>query len=227
MKPATSIGKGKFEASKSDIEKLLTELGLLEDRTYLQSYPLYMPATVRSMKYGVMWRHCIDHKLYDFRLVDHSLIQLTADPDASYSFLEAPLAAMTFEEFAHSTFGVDWRELEHDLREAYEEYLSSSVDDKPATPVRYDYSEPTYREGVHPAGHLHFGLDNQIRICTRRSMSPISFVLFVIRQFYPRQWELLLTKPAWKHLYREIRDSAVEVAPAFFKGNDLHELHLN
>lgn len=224
-KGTVTPGQGKFEAHKASIAKLLAQLGLLEDRSGLRAYPSDLPSRARRMGYVDMWKYCLDEKLYDFRLIDHSLIQLSINPP-SFSFLEAPYSVMTFEEFAVSIVGGDWEIVEEELREEYEFYLSSSVDIKPTTPVRYDYSEDAYREGVHPAAHLHFGIENQVRVCTRRQMSCVSFVLFIVRQFYPRQWEALLVSDAWKDIFREVREHAIPVADKYFTGNDLSELHL-
>jgi hypothetical protein len=74
------------------------------------------------------------------------------------------------------------KELEPELRKDYELYLGSDLAERSVTPLRYDYEPERYRCGVHPAAHVHFGLANEIRLCSKRIMNPVSFTLFVIRR---------------------------------------------
>jgi hypothetical protein len=58
------------------------------------------------------------------------------------------------------------------------------------TPIRYDFdsNEAMYTEGIHPHSHVHFGLNNEIRVGTTRVWTPLTFVLFIIRQCFRNEW---------------------------------------
>ena len=49
------------------------------------------------------------------------------------------------------------------------------------------------KEGQHPAAHIHLGVDSPIRLSCKYKLKPMSFILFVLRQFYPDEWTRLLT----------------------------------
>lgn len=220
------MNKGKFEAAKNGLESVLDQLDLLEERHSSPHYPHDMPSIVRPLPYKDMWQLSKMNMWYDYRLTDQSLLQFKREPTLSYVFLESPLIALTFEEFAFREYGQDWDVFAHEIRDEYELYLSSSIEERPATPVRYDYDTSLYREGVHPAGHLHIGIGNQIRLCSPRIMNPTSFCLFIVRQFYPSHWEKLLRIKEREHIFREVRDNLDAVPDKFFKGLDRNELIL-
>ena len=71
-----------------------------------------------------------------------------------------------------------------EFRADYEQYVTSVESKRIVTPIRYDYSAAAYREGVHPASHVHFGFANEIRVGTRRVMNPVAFILPHVPQIW-------------------------------------------
>jgi hypothetical protein len=222
-----TVTAAKFAASVNQAFGLLTKLGVMGSRSFDARYPAGMPASLRALSYRAAWEKCAELGWYDFRLVDASLLQFHREENhLSYSFLEAPLTALAFEDFAAESVGEEWSVLEEELRSDYELYLSSDLAERSVTPVRYDYEPDLYRSGLHPAGHFHFGVNNHIRVCAAKILTPLSFVLFILRQFYPQKWEILLADEKSKRLFREVRSSLDAVSVVFFRESDFHELHL-
>jgi hypothetical protein len=93
---------------------------------------------------------------------------------------------MTFDEYASERMDENWQmlpaevrqSLELDLRGGYELYLQSDLAERHTTPLRYDYEPALYRVGIHPAGHIHFGLNNEIRLMYQKDFKP--FVIYVV-----------------------------------------------
>jgi hypothetical protein len=230
------IGEGKFRASIAQAFGLLDDSGILEARALSPAYPNDIAAILRRKAYGEMWQACLDGEWYDCRLIDASLLQFRRwDQKLSYSYLESPYEAMTFDEYASERIDENWQtlpaevrqSLELDLRAGYELYLQSDLAERPTTPLRYDYEPGLYRVGVHPAGHIHFGLNNEIRVCTRRIFSPLSFTLFVMRQYYPNNWGSLLQRRQNDPIFREVRENLATVPGEFMQPLDRCEHQLD
>lgn len=221
------IAAGDFAAKRNECKGVLKRLDLLSDWIKSPVLPSGMPAIMRSMNYREQWEFCDQNKIFDAKLIDGSLLQFRLFPDkVSYSFLEAPYRFPNFEDFAYERVGEDWVELEEILREEFEVAASSAIIERPATPFRYDYEPALYKEGRHPAGHFHFGYENQIRVASRRLLTPLSFVIFVVRQAHPDKWDAMKSWPDFSVLCRQVREAVPEIEKKYFKGFDLKEIYL-
>ncbi|MDV4181112.1 DUF2290 domain-containing protein [Rhizobium brockwellii] len=222
-----TISLGKFKASCNEVIDLIGYCDLLDNMNAHVRYPHDMPSIMRKLTYRERWRVCIDEGWYDVILSDGSLFQFRYEPNhLSYSYIVCPFAFMSFEDFAFDRLGEDWREFELELQDEYELYRTSDIAEQSVTPIRYDYEPLLYRKGFHPAGHLHFGIDSHIRVGTRKVLTPLSFLLFILRQNYPVTWEKILAHEEVKIFSREIRENLVDVGAEFFSEEDAYEHYL-
>jgi hypothetical protein len=205
---------------------LLRRVELLSEWRARPDYRELVPALVRHTPYPKLWEQCLRRGWYDLRLIDESFVQFRVDGQLSYSFYEAPIRAESFEDFAARLFGDDWEILGEDLRGEYDTYLDSLPRDWPATPIRFDFSPDQYRSPGHPAAHLHFGYSSDLRIATRRILSPEAFILFVIRQFYPLHWEQLIGEFGHEWAARKGRDALELIDDGYWCETDQCEMHL-
>jgi hypothetical protein len=198
---------GSFEAQLNETARLLTTIGLYAERIYVPGYNQVKAADFRGLSYVDVWKKCYDNRLFDFRLTDDSLIQFrtTFDPiEISYAYYECPYDPMiTLEQFMEQeqTSQADDPD-DYDLLRQYE-LLTRDIKDT-VTPLRYDYAPLLYHEGLHPASHIHFGHKNHIRIATERILKPLSFILFIVRQCYPNQWQTVTQMSSAELLCRNI-----------------------
>jgi hypothetical protein len=118
----------------------------------------------------------------------------------------------------------DWGD---ELRADYEQYVNSLVTKNSVTPIRYDYKAADYRPGIHPASHVHFGQSNEIRVGTYRVMKPLSFVLFLLRQRYPREWEQFRLSGDMATHARNVRHDLDIVHATYWDVHDEYELILH
>lgn len=220
------MNPSKFFPSLADVEKLLGGLGLLADSIKRPNYPEDMPATIRQNPYAEGWRLSIRNRWYNFRLEDSSVLQFRITPYPSYTYLQCPASIATFEQYALRYYGTDWKHFYSDILEEYEQLIDSVPLDKPVTPIRYDYDTECYKPGIHPAAHMHLGLDNDIRILLEKQLTPLSFSMFIIRQFYPNEWLNFILKPSKVHFLNEIRNELSQVPKKYFNKLDLHEMRL-
>ena len=222
------IGAAKFNASRNAVGNVLKKADVYGTANSFPAYPADMPGELRQLSYHDVWSRCSGEGWYDYRLLDSSLIQYRRTSGGlAYSFLPVPVVPVRFEDFAYNSMGPEWEVVEEELRHEYEIYLGSDLEERMVTPIRYDYEPGLYRRAVHPAGHVHFGRDNDIRVCTTKIMNPVSFALFVVRQYYPNNWESRLCLLSNKTLMRQVRDALDDVPKAFFSEMDFWEVQLN
>lgn len=182
---------------------------------------------LRSLDYVDRWRVSIDNGWFHVKTKDNSLLifsEINGCPN--YSFLHCPLDVPSYEEFL---LGMDIevsRENKLKYREDYEMELQTASLKKHLFPLRYDYAPGAYQAGLHPLGHIHIGISNPIRVAVRRTLTPLAFSLFVMRQMYPACWEKLLVKHAEHKLPRRVRDSLSQVTDDYWKDEDLCEMYL-
>jgi hypothetical protein len=235
------IGDGRFQAQLSTAEKILKKVGLLEERAMSPNKGLGA-AHFRGLSYRQVYEECLREYVYDFRLTDQSLLLFVKggrnehDGFLNFCYYECPVSVMSYTDFVAAEYGLSpfddgfddevaaWGD---DFRADYEQYVTSMELKNVVTPIRYDYSASDYHEGVHPASHVHFGFANEIRVGTRRVMNPISFVLLLVRQRYPRQWATVLTIEERRIWCRNVRDDIDKVDQAYWKEQDELELALD
>lgn len=179
---------------------------------------------LRASTYLEQWKHAKENNWFHVCLEDHSLFLFKIGDGASYHFYDHPLDSIPLSEYIEQS-GDKYNTKTADLyKEEYNDYLLTARARTNVTPIRYDLDFGAYRTGVHPAAHMHIGLDNQIRIGLRRELTPLSFFLFVIRQMYPRNWEFLMESNLGKTLERRIRGDLREIDGKYFKNEDRIEL---
>ena len=216
------MSPGKFNASLNDVERLLGKIGFSPEREYSPDYAS-LPASVRHLTYVEQWRYFYKERIYDFKIFDSSLFQLQPAP-LSYSFIECPFEIPSFSAFASRTSGTQQEE-SATLRAEYELFISS-LEQRATTPVRFDYDPKAYREGLHPAAHVHVGYRSNVRVATERLLSPMSFILLILRQCYPDHWAKLQGTAEIVDRRGEIRTNLTKIEPAFRRSGDFDEMYL-
>lgn len=183
--------------------------------------------TQRELKYEQMWKLAHDNKWFHIQFEDLSIIQFQNSPSPSFHFIECPLDVPPLRDFIVG-LGKDYRSRHNtDIKELYEEVIETSELREHLTPIRYDLDFGSYRPGVHPAAHLHIGLDNNIRLALPREMTPFSFLLFVLRQKYPSNWEKILQSNLCDSIAQSVRHSLPVIADKYWQNLDLCEISLS
>lgn len=221
--------KGTFYSQINESARILTKLNIMETRNFYPPYSKYSASLFRNLTYVDTWKFCYKNQYYDFQLVDNSLLQLKAlafNPlSLSYIYYECPYDCPSYQDFLVQ-LGLNVREVGYELKSDYEEYLATCEIKETVTPVRYDFVPSDYKEGGHPASHLHLGHRGNIRIGTKKILKPLSFVLFVIRQYYPKSWIEFLPMPNAPIWCRNVRANLANVPSKFWNKYDRWEMAL-
>lgn len=222
-------GSGWFRASVNRVGELCHSLNLTLWHNPLPRYPSDMASNARKLRYLEEWKLYQSGSLFDIRLTDGALLQFKEQPEdksiLSYSYLECPYVAMAYSEFVMDTLGIE--DPDFTFWDDYESYVGQCDLRDSVTPVRYDYSPSLYREGIHPASHLHMGHRSEVRLSCKRVLRPLSFFLFIVRQYYPDEWEKVFHGHRNTYsLVKQVRDELEEVQATMFKGKDVWEQYL-
>lgn len=196
------MNQGQFATQITDTWELLKLFDLDYYRNYSPRYPDHPKAYFKSLPYIEIYKVSLAEGYYHLQLKDRSLVQFRVESynplRASYAFYECPFTTLSREEFIDMAFGqLSQADVEYifqnpgDIDRYYEEYLETITDreqKKLVTPIRYDYSREEYEPGKHPISHFHIGHNTEIRIGVKKIITPIAFMLFIIRQSYPKIW---------------------------------------
>ena len=234
------IGSGKFLSQLELIELLLKKLGLFGSREKFPNKNT-QAADFRGLNYIDVYRKYINDIAYDFLLVDQSILCFNYkgkdihDGGLSYSYIESPVSLLSYEAFvtrefdldpSNDRYEVDLEEIGDGYYSEYEIYLETLPVKTGVCPIRFDCDASSYREGVHPACHVHIGFENDLRIGTRNVLTPLSFFLFIVRQHYPRAWEKIRDFDDFGTFRKEVRLEIAQVHNNYWKSRDTDELYL-
>ena len=113
------------------------------------------------------------------------------------------------------------------IKREYDLYILNRERKDAVTPLRYGYEPELYRENRHPASHMHFGHDSEIRVGTKKFLRPLSFFLFVIRQCYPECWSVLVQIYNADALCKNIREHLDDIDKDYWNPKDEWEMSLS
>jgi hypothetical protein len=223
------IGFGKFRADLGRGFDLLKELDL---GPYRNQFPITDQDTTDRLRnstgYVETYNNYIDLQAYDILLEDGSILffrhNLVDETLLSYGYLESPYSGLSYRQFVREYYG---EQLHDDIRavQEYDDYRAQLPLRSHVIPLRYDWSPSLYREGAHPAAHLHVGFETEMRLAVDALLTPVQFILLVVRHFYVTVWESTACDHA--EIIREaLSISDVDIAPQYRQGRDLLELRL-
>ena len=155
--------------------------------------------------YIKIYRTGLDNLDYDFLLFDESFFQFSieiADSDIlsiRYAFFQNPQSYKSYEEFLEtlreSGLIIDeTNEMIGDtFHEDYNQFLSELNFNSNFTTIRYDYDSFNYHPLIHSISHFHIGTSDNVRIPCDKIISPIKFLLFVLKHTYYYLWKEWIT----------------------------------
>jgi hypothetical protein len=211
---------------------LFHSLGMLQERNEHAKYPHDLPRAARlAASYVEEFDLYQKNRHWDVQLNDFAILQFRQPDDdtVGYCYHQAPKSAPTYVEFVSEQMGesfVGAEEIDGSYWPDYELAVDTARPRETITSIRYDYSPKLYEEGVHPAAHVHVGRKNDIRIATRRLMTPIAFALFIIRQMYAEQWRVFLRRNDAEETCAAVRRKLALVQSDYHQTKDRWQLIL-
>ena len=169
------------------LHALLNELRILQQvystRALCPSAEFVAYALSNNPAYVELYRMGLRNRDYNFLLDDYSYLQLAHAGDDDSLSLRYAFYPNPFGPIPNLTDVFDGSDYESYLQ-ILEDYDASSG----ANLVRYDVAYRDYVELRHPASHLHIGLHQTSRWPVDKILSPVAFVLMILKMFYPDRW---------------------------------------
>jgi hypothetical protein len=176
---------------------------------------------LRQLDYFDQWKKITNNNLSHIQLADLSFFTFSIiNNKPSYGYYPCPLEIGSFKDFLISN---ELEATKKNLTENIEKYdlaIETASLRTHVTPIRYDFDSKSYIAGLHPVAHLHIGFDNEIRIATRREFTPVTFILFIIRQIYPENWSELLRHAGEMKIENNIRSDLALLPDLHWNAND-------
>lgn len=195
------MNEGKFNDSLRWCHVLLKSLNLVKQayfpRTKDYSDDSKALAQSETSTYQEIYYTAVNNLDYEFVMTDDSLFQLYLKGNIiRYAFMQNPIQPLSFLDFLRENFEdkdipkneEKLNELQSELQDDYEQRLNDQRLNEKAIYLRYDLEQTGYKPRVHSFAHLHVGLNQNFRIPIHIIMTPLSFVVTIIKWLYPNYW---------------------------------------
>lgn len=206
-----------------NLHKLLNDLEILWDFNAQPASLVEDLSIIRKMDYKSLFFHYYKNRIYTFILSDMSLIGFEEDM-SKFFYMQSP-----FENIKDylKKYGLT---LEDNITEA--DFIMDDLQLRAGILLsRYDYDEECYNQGSHPVAHIHLGFKTDIRIGCIKQLKPTSFVLFILRQFYPDYWRTLLFKESMSDIravvLKSVKDNLNNIPAEYYNDGDKNEMYMH
>jgi hypothetical protein len=176
---------------------------------------------------------------FDFLTNDQSFFQFEfhindQKTEIRFSFFQNPVDFISYNDYLlqlieehHLVETVD--EVRGLFEDEYDQFLNEQENISNYTTFRYDLDQDNYLPVVHSFSHIHVGHQNNIRIPINKVISPLKFVLFVIKNVYYLKWKNKMENNP-DFILSALKDARVHQADLnnkFWKEEEKLELHMN
>ena len=76
--------------------------------------------------------------------------------------------------------------------EEYSQYLNEQQVNTSNTSIRFDTESESHLPLIHSTCHFHFGHVTNVRVPCKKIISPLGFILFVLKHIYYGDWKILI-----------------------------------
>ena len=219
-----------FWSSYNDVVSLLKSIGFLKE-TVSHKYYGYSQKSIECSRsdYKTRYQSLIDNIDYDILLYDDSILQMNIrNGECRLLYIQVPTYYVTFEEYmvAVDLCGYDKSDAYRLFSDDYAQFLIEQSINSGAVYMRYDVSENERKENIHAYTHLHIGIDNNIRIPVGMHLTPLAFVLFVIRHVYYDKWKSLMKEKEYVKKYLNFKDGCESLPSELWSEEEKKSLYL-
>ena len=221
------MNEREFSISREEVKNLLNKYKFLKD-----SYFYKKPLSNRYIKYKkkddfiLFYKNSIENFDYHFLLFDNSFLQLEfieKDSFVRYLYCPFPYDFLTYEEFLEE---LDNDKIFYEEPEfIYDQLLEKAGLKEPCFLIRYDYEE-IYNPGIHSVSHFHIGCANQIMLTTSTMITPLCFIMFILKQIYFDKWPIMLKDKDFTDLYKRNKRNCDNINDCYFNELDKLELYV-
>lgn len=228
------MNEGAFLISIKDAAKVLKKMNFLKGQN-LNNIGIYSKASLsvaHDNDLNLIYQTAIDNYDYELLLDDDSIFQLSKkDEKYRYAFIQSQSVYFSFMDFLYEIFNDDEfptdeeiEEMKILLAEEYEQRKSEQKINSGAMYIRYDVDSWGYKPNIHSYAHFHIGLNNNIRLPSSLILTPISFVLFIVKHVYTHLWEEAINKNIINEHVFQFKRLCEEIPSSFWHLNETRDL---
>lgn len=215
---------------KTDIEKikrLLNRINLLKNSDFHKKPISTNYRMDGTTDFSSIFKNILENNDFHFLLKDQSIIQIEKkDNLLRYTFYGVPFIFSSYEDYLIDQ-GHNFSEVGYSYQEEYNQKLYESELKKYPIYLRYDYSEEEYKEFCHGVSHLHIGLHNDMRITACKELTPLAFLMIILKNFYYNTWKEIIDNPTLSKEFEKIKSNCPELDSRVFNKRDKKELYLS
>ena len=134
----------------------------------------------KGLSYADAYKESLKTRAYSFKLLDGAICQM------SYAVFKNALTKHRLG-FFPSPEQPAYQD-DPDLYDAEQDYWDATGPSALVTPVRFDFDDTVTEDDIHPKSHLTLGQYKGCRIPVSAPLSPLSFVRFILSNFYASKW---------------------------------------
>lgn len=226
------MNESKFHSSVEDARKLLNKFNLLKNSDFLNK-PISEDFIRISRKenYITAYNTALQSNDYHLLLFDDSFIQFefvnrSGKTLLRYSYYQFPFDFPTYEEYLKSKYLKEFIEVGYEYKEEYDQALIEAPKKDTFLSIRYDYSEKEYVKGIHSVSHFHIGHGDSVRITSSIFITPMLFMIFIIKNVYSKKWPSLIKDKIFLEQFEKVKTKSERIEECFFNNVDKYELYL-
>lgn len=176
---------------------------------------------------------------FDFLTSDHSFFQFEFKIDGNiteirYAFFQNPIDYISYENYISNLIEQENLEATKEeigtlFEDEYHQFLNEQENISNYATFRYDLDQNNYNPIIHSTSHMHIGHQNNIRIPLNKIISPLKFVLFIIKNVYYQEWKNTTENNTEYvlQILKEARTHQTDLKNNEWKDDEKLELHLN
>lgn len=181
----------------------------------------------------------LSHYDFDFLTTDQSFFQFEfssnqKSTEIRYAFFQNPIDFISYNDYVlqlinDQNLELTLEEVGEMFDEEYNQFLNEQENISNYATFRYDLDQNNYQPIIHSVSHIHVGHQNNIRIPLNKVISPLKFVLFVIKNVYYQEWKNKIeTDPEYViKTLKDARTHQTELDNTEWKDEEKLELYLN
>lgn len=232
-----------FQSSLRESVKLLQDIGLFGSKgtkvISKDGVSGEFKSACQQSNYNLVYKVAVRNMDYDFTLEDKSIFQFSYDlhpglseiPEVRFAFFQNPTKYVSYTEFLDfqrelGLIDETNEEIGDLLINEYEQYLDEEQLNMSSTTMRYDIDTKNYNPLIHSISHLHIGHLNNIRIPCNKIISPLKFVLFVVKHIYYYKWKEFIEANdiAYNQIVKNAKNSCPDLNERYWKEHS-HGIH--
>lgn len=199
-----------FIDSLKKTKKLLKELRLSKHEgiknTFKDGVSEEFRKASQQKDYFKLFKTAVKNFDYDLMMYDESIFQFSflkkkqnPIPEIRFAFFQNPQLYISYSDYLKYLQKENLIDEDEDLEDIgmlyeneYNQFCIEQQLNTSNTTIRFDVDEPRHAPLIHSVAHFHFGHVTTVRIPCDKIITPLGFVVFILKHCYYKEWKNLI-----------------------------------